>query len=62
VQRQPLNALDEGQQKSLEHAIDPAIALGRNGGEAPEAKGPVVVVEPSNKGMVGMLAIAQISR
>jgi len=53
AQQQRLQALEEAQKKWLE-AINPAIALRRSGGDAPEALVAVAEEERSNKGKAGM--------
>jgi len=60
VQQQRLKDLGAAEQKWLAEAVEPAIALRRNGGDQVEAMAAVVQLEQSNKGkaaMDGMRAI-----
>ena len=60
VQQQRLKDLAAAEQKWLAEAVEPAIALRRNGGDQVEAMAAVVQLEQSNKGkaaMDGMRAI-----
>jgi methyl-accepting chemotaxis protein len=54
IQQTRLKELADAQQKWLADAVDPAIALRRQGGDAADAMASVVALEQSNKGKAGM--------
>ncbi|MBV8048051.1 MAG: CHASE3 domain-containing protein, partial [Paludibacterium sp.] len=62
IQQTRLKELADAQQKWLADAVDPAIALRRQGGDAAEAMASVVALEQSNKGKASMDAMRVVLR